>query len=77
MKAKDNGAIAKRLQALLPELEDGRETHVQWRDCAQKWRDQNPSIGTSEFHANCVRYYDERIAAVKEAIEALSDEVPA
>lgn len=67
----DHHKIAQRLSALLPELEYSRETHVQWRDCDQTHRDRNPKIGSSEFHAQCVTDYDERIAAIKEAVTAL------
>lgn len=61
-------ALLQRLRALLPELESGRNTHVEWRDCEQQWRDMNPHIGDPEFHAGCIRDYDERIACVHEAI---------
>lgn len=64
--------IAARLDALLPDLEYSRETHVQWRDCDQRYRDENPAIGDAEFHAKAVSWYDERIAAIKEAAAALS-----
>ncbi|MGH8083909.1 MAG: hypothetical protein ACREPV_01355 [Lysobacter sp.] len=66
------GELVERLRALLPELEFSRGTHVEWRDCDQKYRDQNPRIGDAAFHAQCVRDYDERIACIHEAIAALS-----
>lgn len=62
---------AARLGALLPELERGRRTHVDWRDCDQIYRNQNPAIGDSEFHDARVRDYDERIEAIKEAAALL------
>lgn len=63
--------ISERLEALLPELEYSRETHVQWRDCEDKWRRANPQIGDKAFHAEMVRVYDERISTIKQAAEAL------
>lgn len=60
--------LTARMRELLPKLEYGRETHVQWRDCDQKYRDAEPSIGTREFHAEMVDEYDERIACFKAAI---------
>ena len=63
--------IVDRLDALLPELEYSRETHVQWRDCPQHFRDRNPEIGDSDFHARAVADYDERIAAIKAASREL------
>jgi hypothetical protein len=72
---RDEKQAAARLDALLPELEYSRETHVQWRDCDQKYRDTNPAIGSSEFHAQCVKHYDERIAAIKEAAQLLRRKV--
>ena len=59
------------LEALLPGLEFSRETHVQWRDCDQSWRDKNPSIGDVKFHDECVREYDKRIKAIELAVDAL------
>lgn len=64
----EGAALIERLGNLVPELEYGRETHVQWRDCDQKYRDAEPSIGTREFHADMVTKYDERIACVRAAI---------
>ncbi len=64
-------SVVDRLKALLPELEYSRETHVQWRDCHQKYRDENPRIGDSAFHQGCVETYDERIAVIKEAIDII------
>lgn len=65
-------AASQKLAALLPGLEFSRQTHVEWRDCDQSWRDRNPSIGDSAFHDKCVKEYDERIASINEAIKALS-----
>lgn len=62
------GDIVDRLNSLLPELNYNRETHRQWRDCEQKYRDRNPEIGDSKFHADCVKLYDERIESIKLAI---------
>lgn len=58
-----------RLKALLPNLEYSRETHVEWRDCHQKYRDENPRIGDAKFHQTCVDDYDERITAINDTIE--------
>lgn len=66
--------VANRLQALLSELEYARQTHVEWRDCDQSYRDANPHIGDSAFHQNCVSIYDERIDAIKEAVKVLQGE---
>lgn len=63
--------IVDKLKNLLPELEYGRGTHVEWRDCDQRYRDENPSIGDKEFHNKLVKIYDNRISTVKEAIEIL------
>lgn len=62
----------KRLRDLLPELEYARETHRQWRDCDQIHRDRNPQIGSAEFHAEIFEKYNERIAAINEAIYRLT-----
>lgn len=64
--------LQKRLKALIPGLEYSRETHRQWRDCDQKYRDENPAIGDPDFHQKCIDEYDERISAIKEAIGALN-----
>lgn len=64
-------SAANRLAALLPDLEYAQETHVQWRDCDQRYRDMNPDIGSAEFHAQLVREYNERIEAIREAIVCL------
>jgi hypothetical protein len=64
-------ATADRLEALLPELEYSRQTHVEWRDADDKFRLRNPAIGDSAFHASCIEDYDERIAAIKEAAALL------
>ncbi len=65
-------AAAARLGALLPDLLYSKQTHVLWRDCDQKKRDLNPQIGDVEFHAQCVRDYAERIAAIEEAVAVLT-----
>jgi len=62
---------ADELEALLPDLEFSRTTHVQWRDCDQCWRDKNPSIGDAGFHDQCVRDYDLRISTIKKAVAVL------
>jgi len=64
---------AEALEDLLPELEYARETHVQWRDCAQVFRDNNPQIGDSNFHAEMVVTYDKRISTIKEAATKLRE----
>ena len=63
-----------RLKNLLPDLIYSKETHRQWRDCDQKYRDENPDIGDSEFHAKYVDIYDERISAIEEIITFLQKE---
>lgn len=63
-----NSELLMRLKKLLPELEFGRGTHIQWRDCPQIYREKNPDIGDIEFHQKCVDTYDERIATIKDAI---------
>ena len=63
--------IIQRLEGLLPELQYSRETHVQWRDCDQSYRDRNPEIGEAEFHARAVQDYDNRICVIRDAIEHL------
>jgi hypothetical protein len=68
--------VVERLTALLPDLEYSRQTHVDWRDCESKYRVANPDIGDAEFHAQCVREYDERIGAIREAIDLLSEIPP-
>ena len=50
MDIKDKDSLLERLSALLPELEFSKETHRQWRDCEQIYRDQNPMIGDRAFH---------------------------
>lgn len=62
--------LAQRLEDALPELEDGRETHVIWRDWLLKDPENakvNPHAGTAEFHAGMVDVYDVRIGAVRDA----------
>ena len=66
-------AVARRLLALLPELEYSRGTHVIWRDCEQKYRDENPDIGDIEHHKQCIADYDERISAIKEAAKVINN----
>ena len=65
------GAIRERLENMLEGLEERRETHKQWRDCDQVYRDQNPSIGDSDFHAHCVEEYDEYIDTVQGAMSLI------
>ena len=67
-----NERLVMRLKALLPGLEYSRETHVQWRDCDQRYRDENPSIGDAEFHQTCVDEYDERIRTINDAAEYIT-----
>lgn len=64
-------ALIGRLEALLSDLEFSRETHRQWRDCDQSYRDQNPDIGDDQFHAQMMNVYDERISVIVDAIECL------
>lgn len=63
--------VIERLKKLAPELSDGRQTHVEWRNCSQKYRDKNPDIGDKEFHHNMVLVYDERIGAITEAMNEI------
>lgn len=60
------------LLSLIPDLEYGKETHRQWRDCDQSRRDANPDIGDSAFHDSLVDIYNNRIATVKFAADQLS-----
>jgi CRISPR/Cas system CMR subunit Cmr6 (Cas7 group RAMP superfamily) len=69
--------IATRLRRLLPLLEHGKETHVQWRNYlrhplvpASAAKD----VGDAHFHQKMVEEYDERIGAVSEAIGFLERE---
>ena len=62
-----------RLNNLLPELEHGKETHRQWRDCDQKYRDENPDIGDKDFHTNLVKVYENRISCVTDALEYIKN----
>lgn len=64
--------IVARLTALLSELEYSRETHVQWANASAESLARNPNIGDRTFHLKCVEEYDERLAAINEAIEFLS-----
>ena len=66
--------LVMRLKKLLPELNYAKETHRQWRDCDKKYRDENPDIGDSEFHAKYVDIYDERISAIEEAVTFLREQ---
>lgn len=66
-------SLADDLEALLPELEFSRETHVLWRDCDQIHRDRNPSIGDAAFHEACVKDYDTRISTIKRAASAMRE----
>ena len=61
----------KGLREMLPELEEGRETHRDWRDCDQVYRDRNPDIGDEHFHAQLVNLYDCRISMINAAIQIL------
>ena len=64
--------LLKRLENLIPDLEYGQETHRIWRDCDQKYRDAEPSLGDKDFHIKLVDTYENRILTVKDAIEQLS-----
>jgi hypothetical protein len=50
---------------IIEELKYSQETHRIWRDCDQKYRDENPDIGDSEFHDNMVLTYQTRIDFIK------------
>ena len=69
-----NERLVMRLKNLLPELNYAKETHRQWRDCDKKYRDKNPDIGDSEFHAKYVDIYDERISTIEEAVTFLQEQ---
>ena len=56
------------LTKLIPDMEHGRETHRQWRDCDQIHRDKEPSIGDKDFHTRLVTVYDNRIRVIQGAI---------
>ena len=71
IKANEIKRVVKRLLNLLPDLEYSRQTHVIWRDCDQKYRDENPDIGDVDHHKQCIAEYDERITAIKEAVETI------
>jgi len=60
--------ICKNLESLIPELVHSQETHRMWRDCDQKHRGANPSIGDKEFHSNMVKTYQVRIDVIMSAI---------
>jgi len=63
--------LAAELEALLPELEYSRQTHIEWRDCPQHCRDRNPEIGSAAFHADAVKQYDVRIETIRRAANHL------
>lgn len=71
MDIKDKDSLLERLSALLPELEFSKETHRQWRDCEQIYRDQNPMIGDPAFHDTQVELYEERIETILDTISLL------
>jgi len=60
--------ICKNLESLIPELVYSQETHIVWRDCDQKHRDANPSIGDKDFHRDMVKTYQVRIDVIMSAI---------
>jgi len=66
--------IIDRLKKLLPELEYARETHRQWSECPQEFRDKNPDSGDAEFHSKYVGIYNERISAIEEAVNYLQSQ---
>lgn len=66
--------ICKELESLLPGLEYSRQTHVLWRDCEQKYRDENPEAGDKEHHIQCIEEYDQRIATIKDAINTITEQ---
>ena len=68
--------VIQRLDALLPELQEGRITHVEWGEWMAGDTDgsrmaKNPDIGDAGFHAHMVEVYDTRIQTVKAARAAL------
>ena len=69
--------IVARLRALLPDLEWGRETHVQWRDYLASGRAPSGAdrdVGDAAFHQRLVEIYDERIAAVCQAADFIAEQ---
>jgi len=67
--------LLSRVQDLIPLLEDGRETHVEWRDWLKANPENekvNPDAGDAEFHAAMVKEYDERLQVMKEVIDVLA-----
>ena len=68
-KARPVDTLVMRLRGLLPSLEYSRETHVIWRDCDQKYRDEQPSVGDKHHHEMCIADYDDRIAVINDAIK--------
>lgn len=75
-------SLADRLEALLPPLRDGRQTHVEWGewmrgDVNGSRAAQNPGVGTAEFHDGMVAEYDSRIQTVTDAATAIRAEYAA
>ena len=68
--------VAERLRKLIPELECGRKTHLDWGAYFERYpaaMAQQPDLGDVSFHKENVAVYNERIAAIQEAIEALKE----
>lgn len=61
------------LQALLPDMKDGRKTHEIWAICHQKYRDDNPDIGGKDFHLGMIDVYDKRIETINNAITFIEE----
>jgi hypothetical protein len=72
-------ALRARLTALLPDLENGRRIHAEWVDYWQKPDAEQGAkewVGDADFHRRLVAKYDERIAAIQQAIECLATPPP-
>lgn len=66
--------VIAQLEAVLPEVEFGRGTHVTWRDWLRKDPENakvNPHCGDADFHEKCIAEYDARLKAMRDAITCL------
>ncbi len=67
--------LPNRLRALVPELEHGRQTHLDWGayiDKHPEYLKEHPDFGDVDHQAEQVEEYNKRIRTVLEAAEALS-----
>lgn len=68
--------VREALGDLIPMLEEGRITHVEWRDYfrAHPEMEKHPEyarLGSADFHDNVLAEYDLRIKVVRDAMEEL------